>query len=160
MRIPSFIPSAIINQDSIEHIGVFRRRNRAGNLLEDLTDLQKNHLMSPIRAVVKYQPISFDEDSRPLASFLVWATKGLDDRSHTSNPRDAVNEMPAAMGQPEAEDELREMTLQQYEAHSRSWFYGRRQHFGTNGWEALLGPEISVHTIDGGIFVILRHYLW
>jgi orsellinic acid synthase len=49
---------------------------------------------------------------------------------------------------------LSEMTLPEFERYFNSWFYGRRERFGTNGWETLLGNHISVHVVDGGMFIV------
>ena len=47
---------------------------------------------------------------------------------------------------------LHEMTLDEFERYFNSWFYGRRDQFGTNGWEDLLGENISVYDVDGGVY--------
>ena len=42
------------------------------------------------------------------------------------------------------------MELPGFERYFNSWFYVRRDQFGTNGWETLLGDNISVYDVDGG----------
>ncbi len=45
---------------------------------------------------------------------------------------------------------LDEMELPDFTRYFNPWFYGRRERFGTNGWETLLGDDISVYDVDGG----------
>ncbi|KAG6021441.1 hypothetical protein E4U41_002485 [Claviceps citrina] len=50
---------------------------------------------------------------------------------------------------------LDDMSLPELERYFRSWFYGRRAQFGTNGWETLLGDDIAVHCVDGDHFSMM-----
>lgn len=45
---------------------------------------------------------------------------------------------------------LNQMELPELERYLNSWFYGRRSHFGTNGWETRLEDKILVHDVEGG----------
>jgi hypothetical protein len=99
--------------------------------------------MATCRALSRYDAPKFPKDRQPRQVSVVWAKLGLDNR-----PDAPV----AAMCRPGVEigKKLNEMVLPEFEVYFNSWFYGRRQTFGTNGWEDLLGDHISVHVVDGG----------
>jgi hypothetical protein len=46
-----------------------------------------------------------------------------------------------------------EMSLDEFERYFNSWFYGRREQFGMNGWEDFVGSGIEVYTVNGGEFI-------
>ncbi len=143
MRAPSLIPTAIVTPDFVERLGTFEGINRARDLSEDLSVKEKTHLMATCRALSRYDAPAFAPDRRPHHSVVVWARFGLDRREHAPV---------AAMLRPGLDigKRLDQMELPDFERYFNSWFYGRREQFGTNGWETLLGDDISVHDVDGG----------
>ncbi|KAL9013112.1 MAG: hypothetical protein Q9173_002172 [Seirophora scorigena] len=145
MRAPSLIPKAIITQEIVDKLGAFEGINRARDLPEDLSVHEKAHLLGTCRALVRYDAPAFAPEKRPHHSTVVWARSGLDQREDA-----AV----AAMLRPglDISKSLDEMDLPDFERYFNSWFYGRREQFGTNGWETLLGDNISVFDVDGGEF--------
>ena len=143
MRAPSLIPTAIVTPDFVDKLGTFEGINRARDLPADLSVKEKAHLMATCRALSRYDAPGFAPDRRPRQSIVIWARRGLDSRQDAS-----VAEMcrPGLdIGKP-----LDQMDLSDFERYFNSWFYGRREQFGTNGWETLLGDDISVHDVDGG----------
>lgn len=144
MRAPSLIPTAIVTPDFVDKLGTFEGINRARDLPEDLSVKEKAHLMATCRALSRYDAPAFPADRQPRQVAVVWARLGLDNR------QDAP---PAAMCRPGLDigKPLGDMTLPEFERYFNSWFYGRREQFGTNGWEDLLGDRISVHSVDGGL---------
>jgi acyl carrier protein len=144
MRAPSRIPTAIVTEHFLDKLGTFEGINRARNLPEDLTVKERTHLLATCRALSRYDAPPFPVDRQPRHIAVVWARLGLDNREDAPI---------AAMGRPTGLDDwkrLEEMNLQEFERYFNSWFYGKRLHFGTNGWETLLGNHIVVHTVDGG----------
>ena len=147
MRAPSLIPTAIVTSDFVDKLGTFEGINRARDLPEDLSVKEKGHLMATCRALSRYDAPAFPADRRPRHVVVVWARLGLDNREDAPV---------AAMLRPglDIDKPLSEMTLPEFERYFNSWFYGRREQFGTNGWETLLGDHISVHSVDGGLFIM------
>ena len=143
MRAPSLIPTAIVTPDFVDKLGTFEGINRARDLSEDLSVKEKAHLMATCRALSRYDAPAFPPDRRPHQSVVVWARLGLDQREDAPV---------AAMFRPGLDigKSLDQMELPDFQRYFNSWFYGRREHFGTNGWETLLGNNISVHDVDGG----------
>ncbi|KAL9620803.1 MAG: hypothetical protein Q9160_004703 [Pyrenula sp. 1 TL-2023] len=146
MRAPSTIRTAIITPDFLNKIGTFEGINRARNLPEDLSAKEKAHLLATCRALSRYSAPAFPVDRQPRQIAVVWARLGLDDRKDA--PLAAMSRPDLINGKP-----LNEITLSEFEHYFNSWFYGRREQFGTNGWETLLGDYISVHSVDGGSFI-------
>lgn len=147
MRAPSLIPTAIVTPDFVDKLGTFEGINRARDLPEDLSVKEKAHLMATCRALSRYDAPAFPADRQPRVVTVVWARLGLDNREDAPV---------AAMLRPglDIDKPLSEMTLPEFERYFNSWFYGRREQFGTNGWETLLGNHISVHVVDGGMFIV------
>ena len=143
MRAPSLIPTAIVTPDFVDRLGTFEGINRARDLAEDLSATEKAHLMATCRALSRYDAPTFAPGRRPRHSVVVWARLGLDQREDA--PVAAMHRPGLDIGKP-----LDQMQLPEFERYFNSWFYGRREHFGTNGWETLLGDNISVHDVDGG----------
>ena len=156
MRAPSLIPTAIVTDDFVDKLGTFEGINRARDLPEELTVKERAHLMATCRALSRYDAPAFAPDRRPRQSLVIWARLGLDQREDAPV---------AAMFRPGLDigKRLDQMELPDFQRYFNSWFYGRREHFGTNGWEDLLGENISVHDVDGGEFfssVILFDFRW
>lgn len=143
MRAPSLIPTAIVTSDFVDKLGTFEGINRARDLAEDLSVKQKAHLMATCRALTRYDAPAFAPDRQPHHSVVIWARLGLDQREDA--PVAAMLRPGLEIGKP-----LDQMELPDFEHYFNSWFYGRREQFGTNGWETLLGDNISVYDIDGG----------
>ena len=143
MRAPSLIPTAIVTSDFVDKLGTFEGINRARDLAEDLSAKQKAHLMATCRALTRYDAPAFAPDRQPHHSVVIWARLGLDQRDDA--PLAAMLRPGLEIGKP-----LHQMELPDFERYFNSWFYGRREKFGTNGWETLLGDNVSVHDVDGG----------
>ena len=143
MRAPSLIPTAIVTPDFVDKLGTFEGINRARDLAEDLSVKEKAHLMATCRALSRYDAPAFAPERRPRQAAVVWARLGLDQREDAPL---------AAMFRPGLDigKSLDQMDLSDFERYFNSWFYGRREHFGTNGWEDFLGDNISVYDVDGG----------
>lgn len=143
MRAPSLIPTTIVTTDFVDKLGTFEGINRARDLPEDLTVKQRAHLLATCRALTRYDAPAFAPDRQPHHSVVIWARLGLDQREDAPV---------AAMLRPGLEigKRLDQMELPDFERYFNSWFYGRREQFGTNGWETLLGDDISVYDVDGG----------
>ena len=146
MRAPSLIPTAIVTPDFVDKLGTFEGINRARDLADDLSVKEKAHLMATCRALSKYDAPAFAPDRRPHHSVIVWARLGLDQREDAPV---------ASMLRPGLDigKSLDQMELLDFQRYFNSWFYGRREQFGTNGWETLLGDNISVCDVDGGKFI-------
>ena len=145
MRVPSLIPTAIVTPDFVDKLGTFEGINRARDLPEDLSVQEKAHLMATCRALSQYDAPPFESGRRPLHSTVVWARDGLDKR---------VDANKACMLAPGLDigKSLYDMDIDEFQEYFNSWFYGRREQFGTNGWEHYLGEGIDVHDVEGGEF--------
>ncbi|KAL6237535.1 hypothetical protein BDW75DRAFT_238322 [Aspergillus navahoensis] len=148
MRAPSLIPTSIVTTDFVDKLGTFEGINRARDLPEDLSVKERAHLMATCRALSRYDAPAFPPDRQPKQVAVVWALLGLDNR-----PDAPI----ASMGRPGLDigKTMYEMNLDEFERYFNSWFYGRREQFGTNGWEDLLGDHIAVHTVNGDHFSMM-----
>ncbi|KAG6016599.1 Type I Iterative PKS [Claviceps pusilla] len=148
MRPPSLIPTSIVTRDVVEKLGTFEGIKRARHLPEELSSRARTHLISTCVAMSQYDAPAFPAHRRPRHVAVVWARRGLDDRPDAPL---------AAMGRPGLDigKTLDEMTLPEFEQYIQSWFYGRREQFGMNGWETLLGDHIAVHCVDGDHFSMM-----
>ncbi|KAL8749931.1 MAG: hypothetical protein Q9184_006612 [Pyrenodesmia sp. 2 TL-2023] len=143
MRAPSLIPTAIVAPEFVDKLGTFEGINRARDLPEDLSVHKKAHQMGTCRALSRYDAPAFPPDNRPHHSTIIWARSGLDQRENADVA--AMLRPGLDIGKP-----LDEMDLPDFTCYFNSWFYGRREQFGTNGCETLLGDKISVYDVDGG----------
>ncbi|KAL3481051.1 hypothetical protein BJX99DRAFT_254029 [Aspergillus californicus] len=148
MRAPSLIPTSIVTTDFVDKLGTFEGINRARDLPEDLSVKERDHLMATCRALSRYNAPAFPVDRQPQNVAVVWALLGLDNR-----PDAPV----ASMGRPGMDigKTMHEMDLDEFERYFNSWFYGRREQFGMNGWEDLVGERIAVHTVNGDHFSMM-----
>ncbi|KAL4899885.1 hypothetical protein BDW74DRAFT_171149 [Aspergillus multicolor] len=148
MRAPSLIPTSIVTVDFVNKLGTFEGINRARDLPEDLSVKERDHLMATCRALSRYDAPAFPKGREPKQVAVVWALLGLDNR------QDAP---PACMCRPGVElgKTLYEMNLDEFEHYFNSWFYGRRETFGKNGWEDFVGENIAVHTVNGDHFSMM-----
>lgn len=151
MRVPHSVPDAeVVPMAFVEKTGAFTGFNRAGNFLHGLSEKQKVHLTSTVRALIKYDPIPFPNEGRPCQTHLIWATKGLNE-SNDPNERDETITGPAAMGPAGSDKAISSMSMEDFEIELKSWFFAKRYHFGTNGWEDFVGDNIVVHKIEAGM---------
>ncbi|KAI9660552.1 MAG: Type I Iterative PKS [Bathelium mastoideum] len=155
MRAPSLIPVACLPPDINDKLhlfaAIFEDLDRSGNLPKHLSASEKAHLTATCRALALYDAPAFPADHQPRHVALVWARHGLVDGN------DDDDAPPAAMGRPNLamDKPLSEEALSELERYFKSWFYGRREQFGTNGWEGLLGDRIVVHSVDGNHFSMM-----
>ena len=150
MRVPHSVPDAeVVTMAFVEKTGAFTGVNRASNFLHGLSEKQKMHLTSTVRALIKYDPIPFSNEDRPFQTHLIWATEGLNESSDP-NERDERITGPAAMGPAGSDKALSTMSMEEFEIELKSWFFAKRYHFGTNGWEDFVGDNIVVHKIEAG----------
>ena len=143
MRAPSLIPTAIVTPDFVDKLGTFEGINRARDLPADLSVKEKAHLLATCRALSAYDAPAFPKGREPRQVSLVWAKLGLD------NKPDAAK---ACMLRPGIEQgkALGDMDLADFQHYFNSWFYGRRDTFGSNGWEEFVGEHVRVYDVDGG----------
>ncbi|KAF5120921.1 Orsellinic acid synthase [Metarhizium anisopliae] len=139
MRVPSLTPINIVTHGFVDKTRAFKCINRVRDLAEDQSFRERAHLVAapPCPAIPADKP----------RHVVVWARQSL------NRTEDAPI---AAMGRPGPDigKPLDEMTPVDFERYFKSWFYGRREHFGTNGWEAILGDHILVHCVEGGWFLV------
>ncbi|KAL4874370.1 hypothetical protein BJY04DRAFT_225084 [Aspergillus karnatakaensis] len=148
MRAPSLIPTSLVTVDFVNKLGTFEGINRARDLPEDLSVKERDHLMATCRALARYDAPAFPKDRQPKEVAVVWALLGLDNR-----PDAPI----AAMGRPGLDigKTMYEMSMDEFERYFNSWFYGRRELFGMNGWEEFVGEHIAVHTVNGDHFSMM-----
>lgn len=150
MRVPHSVPDAeVVTMAFVEKTGAFTGVNRASNFLHGLSEKQKMHLTSTVRALIKYDPIPFANEDRPCQTHLIWATKGLNESSDP-NERDERITGPAAMGPAGSDKPLSSMSMEEFEIELKSWFFAKRYDFDTNGWEDFVGDNIAVHKVEAG----------
>lgn len=149
MRVPRAIPQAHAI-DTAFVARAWRVIVEHTNVLLDPGDLA--HAAATIKALHMYTPRPFPASARPLRTAVVWARWGVNENPDQTL-RDAAVQRPAAMGPTlgEAADPAA-VSVEDFETEFKSWFWGCRTSFGPNGWDGLLGGEVLVHTVDGGMF--------
>lgn len=130
MRAPSLIPTTIVTPVNVDKLGTFECINHARDLQVDLSVKGKAHLMATCRALSKYDPPAFSPSRRPQYGLTMWARLGLNQREDADDA--AMHRSGLDIRKP-----LSAMVLDEFEMHLNSWFYGKRRHFSTNGWEDL-----------------------
>ncbi|TGO32082.1 hypothetical protein BHYA_0355g00020 [Botrytis hyacinthi] len=150
-RINISVPMADVTMEFIERFGIFTGVGR-GNLLSGLSVQQKQHLTSTVRAFCKYDAVPFPAGRAPRKTHIIWASKGLNDSANPEERNDQVTGK-AAMRPGIRGKNVSEMELGDFEEEFKSWFFGKRRDFGTNGWEELLlKGDIKVHKVDADHF--------
>ncbi|THV49550.1 hypothetical protein BGAL_0189g00030 [Botrytis galanthina] len=153
-RINVSVPMADVNMEFIERFGIFTGVGR-GNLLSGLSVQQKKHLTSTVRALCKYDAVPFPAGRAPRKTHIIWASKGL---NYSANPEERNDQITgkAAMRPGSGGKNVSEMELGDFEEEFKSWFFGKRSDFGTNGWEELLlKGDIKVHKVDADHFLMV-----
>ncbi|KAF7919153.1 uncharacterized protein EAE98_009473 [Botrytis deweyae] len=150
-RINVSVPMADVTMEFIERFGIFTGVGR-GNLLSGLSVQQKQHLTSTVRALCKYDAVPFPAGRAPRKTHIIWASKGLNDSANPGERNDQVTGK-AAMRPGSGGKNMSEMELGDFEEEFKSWFFGKRSDFGTNGWEELLlKGDVKVHKVDADHF--------
>lgn len=160
MRVPRAIPQA----HAIDTAFVARAWHvivEHTKVLLDPGDLA--HAAATIKALHSYTPRPFPTvpgGRRPLRTAVVWARWGVNENPDQTL-RDAAVQRPAAMGPTlgEAADPAA-VSVEDFETEFKSWFWGRRTSFGPNGWDGLLGGEVLVHTVDGGMLAFFFSFFF
>ena len=143
MRVPRPMPDALEpSLQLVESAGLFTGIERVGNSNSPATKRLKQHLVSTITALVKYLPIPLEISKRPAHSFIIWAKKGL------SESRGQDEDY---LGLEQERDLSRKQAgnvMENPDTGVKSWFYDKREIFGPNGWDKLVG-DIECHVLDG-----------
>ncbi|KAI0124107.1 BcPKS15, polyketide synthase, partial [Xylariales sp. AK1849] len=152
MRVPHSVPDASeVTMAFVESTGAFTGVERAGSFLQGLSDRQKMHLTSTVRALIRYDPLPFPEGKQPMLTHVIWATKGLNDSPNPAEHDDRITG-PAAMGPCGDGKAMSDMSMEEFELELKSWFFAKRYDFGTNGWERFVGDSIVVRKVGGDHF--------
>lgn len=148
MRVPRAIPQAHAI-DTAFVARAWRVIVEHTNVLLDPGDLA--HAAATIKALHSYTPRPFPVAARPRRTTVVWARWGVNENPDQTL-RDPTVQRPAAMGPTLGEvANPRAVSIDDFEIEFKSWFWGCRTSFGPNGWDNLLGDEVLVHTVDGGM---------
>ncbi|KAI9728586.1 MAG: Type I Iterative PKS [Cirrosporium novae-zelandiae] len=157
MRVPRSIPDALEpTMELVEQTGLITGIKRSGNLLDLISQKQKQHLLSTLKALVVFDPIPMDPAHRPENTFIIWATQGLDEVAGAES--DEISSAPApataaAMGVVGSGNGKGGNNMEDPETGLRSWFYAKRYTFGPNGWDKLVGEKgIECHKIEADHF--------
>ncbi|TEY32601.1 hypothetical protein BOTCAL_0716g00010 [Botryotinia calthae] len=150
-RVNVSVPMADVTMEFIERFGIFTGVGR-GNLLSGLSLQQKQHLTSTVRALCNYDAVPFPAGRAPRKTHIIWASKGLNDSANPEERDDRITGK-AAMRPGSGGKNMSEMELRDFEREFKSWFFGKRSDFDTNGWEELLlKGDIKVHKVDADHF--------
>ncbi|KAL2831415.1 hypothetical protein BDW59DRAFT_157843 [Aspergillus cavernicola] len=132
MKIPKPMPEGLeVTMDFLDKVGLTTGINRAGPALAGMSDRLKQHLGSTIKSLMHYTAQPMDASRRPEKSYLIWAEYGLAEIIGDAAFKDVAEMMGLkedVEGNPMEDD-----------TGLASWFYSRRDNFGPNGWDNLLG---------------------
>jgi iterative type I PKS product template protein len=135
MKIPKPMPEGLeVTMDFLDKVGLTTGINRAGPALAGMSERLKQHLASTIKSLMYYTARQMDPSRRPEKSYIIWAEYGLAEIIGDAAFKD-VAEM---MGLKEDVDG----NPMEDDTGLASWFYSRRDNFGPNGWDKLLGDVV------------------
>ncbi|PCG98961.1 Acyl transferase/acyl hydrolase/lysophospholipase [Penicillium occitanis (nom. inval.)] len=135
MKIPKPMPEGLeVTMDFLDKVGLTTGINRAGPALAGMSERLKQHLASTIKSLMYYTAPVMDPSRRPEKSYIIWAEYGLAEIIGDAAFKD-VAEM---MGLKEDVDG----NPMEDDTGLASWFYSRRDNFGPNGWDKLLGSVV------------------
>lgn len=135
MKIPKPMPEGLeVTMDFLDKVGLTTGINRAGPALAGMSERLKQHLASTIKSLMFYTAREMDPSRRPEKSYIIWAEYGLAEIIGDAAFKD-VAEM---MGLKEDVDG----NPMEDDTGLASWFYSRRDNFGPNGWDKLLGNVV------------------
>ncbi|KAK4695140.1 hypothetical protein P7C71_g2556, partial [Lecanoromycetidae sp. Uapishka_2] len=138
MRVPKAMPDALEpSLELIESAGLFTGINRNGQSQSSGSQMLKDHLVSTVTALIQYQPEPLDASRRPNHTFVIWAKKGLSE-SADGDP----------IGISDVPKEATGNVMEDPETGLKSWFYAKRNAFGPNGWDKLVG-HVECCVVDG-----------
>lgn len=138
----------------VEETGIFAGVERLSNSSPGPAALQKMHVVSTVRALAQYRPTAFPKRKQPLRTYLIWATRGLNDSLSLGEYDDVACDS-AQMCSAFEDDASSGMTAPAFAMWLKGLLCARRTHMGTNGWERLVGNNIHVATVDGDHFSIV-----
>lgn len=143
MRVPRPMPDALEpTLDLIESAGLFTGINRSGQSQTPSSQSLKQHLVSTVKALTVYKPIPMDVARCPSNTFLIWAKKGLSE----SVIQDRIGLKDERLPKP-TDEAFHGNVMEDPKTGIKSWFYAKRNAFGPNGWDQLLG-DIECHVIE------------
>ncbi|KIA76012.1 polyketide synthase [Aspergillus ustus] len=144
MKIPKPMPEGLeVTMDFLDKVGLTTGINRAGPALAGMSERLKQHLASTIKALMVYTARPMDPARRPEKTYLIWAEYGLAEIIGDAAFKDVASMMGLkedVEGNPMEDD-----------TGLGSWFYSRRDNFGPNGWDKLLGP-VECRTVKADHF--------
>ena len=148
MRVPKPMTDALEPTiELIEQAGLVTGIKRTGQLMTPSSTRLKQHLVSTVKALTRFQPKPMDPARRPVKSFMVWAKRGIsDDRSA----------MMKGVDKAEIDAETADKNVMEDEKTGiKGWFFAKRKAFGPNGWDEMVG-EIECHTMEADHFSMVQ----
>ncbi|KAL3458866.1 hypothetical protein BJX64DRAFT_291773 [Aspergillus heterothallicus] len=144
MKIPKPMPEGLeVTMDFLDKVGLTTGINRAGPALAGMSERLKQHLASTIKSLMVYTALPMDPARRPEKTYLIWAEYGLAEIIGDA----AFKDVASMMGLKEDV----EGNPMEDNTGLGSWFYSRRDNFGPNGWDKLLGP-VECRTVKADHF--------
>ena len=125
---------------------VLMGRRRAGPTASTVSKVVKQHFLETMKAQMFYEPVAMDPIRRPHYTCLIWAKKGLIERKPFGEEQEPAD----------SEENFRGVgnVMEDPNTGIRAWLYAKRNNFGPNGWENLVG-DLDIHTMDGDHFSIV-----
>ena len=148
MRVPRPMPDAIEpNMVLIEQAGLVTGIRRTGQIMTEASTRLKQHLVSTVRGLIRYQPVPFDPAKRPKKSFMVWAERGISEEKSARMTDIDVDKINA--------DTAEKNVMEDESTGLRGWFFAKRKAFGPNGWDEMVG-DIECHTVAADHFAMVQ----
>ena len=142
MRVPRPMPDALEPSLAlIESAGLFTGIERSGNSKSSAAQRLKQHLVSTVTALVQYQPIAMDQARRPTHNTIIWARNGLSEASGATG----IGKLQEEYDPTKKKDSGN--VMEDADTGVRGWFYDKREVFGPNGWDKLVG-DIDCYVLD------------
>ena len=142
MRVPRPMPDALEpTHELIEQAGLVTGIKRSGQAMNEISMKVKEHLVSTVKALTRFQPQPMDPAHRPGRSFMVWARQGLGQEKMSRFKADLQKEVDAIEGN----------VMEDPNTGLKGWFFAKRTAFGPNGWDELVG-DVECHVMEADHF--------
>lgn len=148
MRVPRPMTDALEpTMELIEQAGLVTGIKRTGQLMTEASTKLKQHFVSTVKALTRFQPKPMDPARRPVKSFMVWAKRGISDEGSARIRGLDKEEIDAQSADANVMEDAK--------TGLKGWFFAKRKVFGPNGWDEMLG-EIECHTMEADHFSMVQ----
>ena len=149
MRVPQPMPDVLDTVlELIDRTDMVTGISRTGQPQNPAPKEMKEHLLSNVKALMKYTPMPMKTARRPHRTFLIWAKHGL---FETWNDEDTARGTVATVENEGSPGNV----MEDPRTGLKAWFFSKRSSFCSNGWDKLVG-DVECHVIGANHFSMMQ----